>query len=354
MDAKKKMFVMMPFKDSFRFVYKVAIRDAAQKTGYEALTSEDLHGPISINRVIIEEICRSDILIADISEANPNVFYELGGAHSVFKHNRVIMIARKGVDIPFDLKVYQVVFYEEDIKGLEKLASDLIEQIEFLGKTPEISKNPWVDFRPPYFTGGYGVIIRESDSQEPNLIDELQNKSLKSLRIFGKNLLPIFDGKVPVLGNALKENPKCTLEFMIPGRKDTSEDADKFKRLFLQFLVSIDRDYTLESTIHFYNNVVIRSFHTFMRRLKDEYDVESARISLFLTPSLPMLSQFFFDFVQDKESYVRVKHLLPITFGSSMPRFDIYKTEVELYDSYNKMWHNLKTKGEVFHDGDKW
>ena len=53
----------------------------------------------------------SDIVIADLSEGNANVFYELGIRHALHKCSTILII-QEGYDIPFDLKQHVAVFIQ--------------------------------------------------------------------------------------------------------------------------------------------------------------------------------------------------------------------------------------------------
>jgi Tfp pilus assembly protein PilF len=68
---------------------------------------------------IIESIKQSDIIIADISTTNPNVFYELGLAHAFGK--QTILLSRKNSTIPFDLADSRIILYKPDPQGLFEL-----------------------------------------------------------------------------------------------------------------------------------------------------------------------------------------------------------------------------------------
>ena len=81
----------------------------------------------------------ADVLIADLSEHNPNVFYELGIAHALT--NKTIMIS-SDEDIPFDLSPYRVIRYKHAIGGADHLATAIRQAaIEVLGGQSEPS-NP--------------------------------------------------------------------------------------------------------------------------------------------------------------------------------------------------------------------
>ena len=62
-------------------------------------------------------------LIADITPANRNVYYEVGYAHAVGKDT--ILVAEKPTELPFDLSPFRVLFYENSIAGKAKVEAGL-------------------------------------------------------------------------------------------------------------------------------------------------------------------------------------------------------------------------------------
>ena len=65
-----------------------------------------------------------------MTDRNPNVFYELGIAHALQKE--VVLITQDINDVPFDLRHFRCVVYEDSIAGAESLTEGLkgtIEQI---------------------------------------------------------------------------------------------------------------------------------------------------------------------------------------------------------------------------------
>ena len=53
------------------------------------------------------------MLIAEITAPNQNVFYEIGYAHALNKPT--ILLAQRGKDLPFDIRSYRVIFYDDSI-----------------------------------------------------------------------------------------------------------------------------------------------------------------------------------------------------------------------------------------------
>lgn len=94
--------------------------------GIEAERSKPLRGQIL--KDIITDLIFADIVIADLTDNNPNVFYELGVRQS-FKHG-TITIAEAGTKLPFDVKGKAVLFYHprDHIKNAE-FEKDFIEAL---------------------------------------------------------------------------------------------------------------------------------------------------------------------------------------------------------------------------------
>jgi hypothetical protein len=132
----KKCFVIMPFSktapsrierywtDHYNNFLKPKI-DSVE--GIEAERSKPLRGQIL--KDIITDLIFADIVVADLTDNNPNVFYELGIRQS-FKHG-TITIAENGTKVPFDIKGKGVLFYhpKDHIKNAE-FEKDFIEALK--------------------------------------------------------------------------------------------------------------------------------------------------------------------------------------------------------------------------------
>jgi hypothetical protein len=80
---------------------------------------------------IVSLIDRSSVVIADCTDRNPNVFYEIGIAHTLGRN--VIMIAQTKADVPFDLQHLRYVQYLNNGEGLASLAKAVRDRLEVLG-----------------------------------------------------------------------------------------------------------------------------------------------------------------------------------------------------------------------------
>ncbi len=118
-------FVLMPFDAAFDDIYKLGIKDTAEKLGIRAeRVDEQIFHKENILERIYSQIDAADIIIADLTDRNPNVFYETGYAHA--KGKLCLLLTSKADDIPFDLKHHRHLIYGDSIQNLRKaLEKDL-------------------------------------------------------------------------------------------------------------------------------------------------------------------------------------------------------------------------------------
>jgi len=121
MDTNPKpfVFVLMPFAKEFNNTYQLGIKSACEGAGaYCERVDEQFYDGDIIQRVY-NQIAKADIIVADMTGRNPNVFYETGYAHALNK--RVVLLTQNVKDIPFDLQHYSHVVYDgNDIVDLKK------------------------------------------------------------------------------------------------------------------------------------------------------------------------------------------------------------------------------------------
>jgi hypothetical protein len=95
-------FVLMPFDPKFADLYKFGIKEPAAELGILAeRVDEQLYNEGILDRVY-RQIDLADIIVAEMTGQNPNVFYEVGYAHG--KGKLCILSTASADDIPFDLK----------------------------------------------------------------------------------------------------------------------------------------------------------------------------------------------------------------------------------------------------------
>jgi hypothetical protein len=114
----------MPFDASFNDVYHLGIKPAADAAGAYCERVDEQFFAESILARIYNQIAKADLIVADMSGRNPNVFYEVGYAHALGKI--VILLTKNSDDIPFDLKHYPHIIYADSIAGMKGTLSKRI------------------------------------------------------------------------------------------------------------------------------------------------------------------------------------------------------------------------------------
>ena len=128
-NTKKQVFVIMKFNDTLlNSAYEGVIKPIAKKYRFKPLRIDEIQDSGKITEQILEEIGRSEIILADLSGEKPNCYYEAGFAHALGKE--VIFTARKGTSIHFDLSVYRYIKWETE----EELRQKLTERFRSLSK----------------------------------------------------------------------------------------------------------------------------------------------------------------------------------------------------------------------------
>jgi nucleoside 2-deoxyribosyltransferase len=115
-------FVLMPFDAAFDDLYRFGIKEPAERLGIMAERVDEQIYSEGILERIYRQIELADIIIADMSGQNFNVFYEIGYAHA--KSKLCIRLTKDPSDIPFDLKHRRHVIHGGSIKRLEKALID--------------------------------------------------------------------------------------------------------------------------------------------------------------------------------------------------------------------------------------
>jgi len=115
-------FVLMPFDESFDDIYKMGIKETAAQLDIVAERVDEQIFQEGILDRIYRQIDAADIIVADMSGQNPNVFYEVGYAHA--KEKICLLLTSDTNDIPFDLKHHRHIVYGDSISNLRGMLSE--------------------------------------------------------------------------------------------------------------------------------------------------------------------------------------------------------------------------------------
>jgi hypothetical protein len=122
-------------------VLKHVIRPAANSCGYKTVRADEIDKPGMITSQVIQHVVNDALVVADLTERNPNVFYELAIRHALRKP--LVQIIRKGEAIPFDVAGTRTIYVDhKDLDSVEGAKNEIIEQIKALEKDSSDMETP--------------------------------------------------------------------------------------------------------------------------------------------------------------------------------------------------------------------
>lgn len=129
----------------FREVLDFVIKPAVESKGYgiKVIRADDIERSGSFIKDILEYVAGSFAVIADLTQQNPNVFYELGVRHSLSP--RTILIAQSLEDIPSDLREYRTIIYDSSAKGAALFKDRVGKYLSEMREDPQRPDNPVLD-----------------------------------------------------------------------------------------------------------------------------------------------------------------------------------------------------------------
>jgi len=122
-------------------VLEYVIEGAIEEYGYTPVRADEISEPGIITTQIIERIIKSPLVIADLTNHNANVFYELAVRHAA--RNPVIQLIDSGQEIPFDVANTRTVrFNLSDVETYENAKREIQDQIESIERGNDEMDNP--------------------------------------------------------------------------------------------------------------------------------------------------------------------------------------------------------------------
>lgn len=120
-------------------VLEYIINPVCEKRGYSVIRADKMPNSGLITKAIIEQIIKADLVIADLTGNNPNVFYELAIRHSHRKP--AIQIVKGEIKIPFDIANMRTISYDTTLSGADIAKKELENMISAI-EDGEIVHNP--------------------------------------------------------------------------------------------------------------------------------------------------------------------------------------------------------------------
>ena len=140
--SKTNSHSALEWTSTYANVFKPAI--TGSRLGYECERSKIRTG--AFIKDILTKLNQADVVLADLTDMNPNVFYELGVRHTL--SNRTILVSEKMDFVPSDLKPYGVIIYDTTPQGVEDFKTKIRKILRDLRDDPDRADNPRRQNRP--------------------------------------------------------------------------------------------------------------------------------------------------------------------------------------------------------------
>lgn len=112
-------------------VLKHIIRPAVEMCGYTAVRADEIDKPGIITSQVIQRVVSDPLVVADLTDRNPNVFYELAIRHALRKP--LVQVIKKSERIPFDVAGTRTIQVDHrDLDSVEAAKKEIAEQVKAL------------------------------------------------------------------------------------------------------------------------------------------------------------------------------------------------------------------------------
>jgi hypothetical protein len=136
--------------------------------GYRVKRADEDAGPGMIGDRMISDIIHAELVVADLTDLNPNAFYELGIRHSTEKPT--IHVAKFGIQLPFDNVAHHTIFIDlAEWQSIERGRAQLAASARAI-------KEPGYQVSNPITQANASFKMRESADPRERVIAELQER----------------------------------------------------------------------------------------------------------------------------------------------------------------------------------
>lgn len=149
-DFMKTCFVVSPIGETDSEIrsnadklFQYIISPVCESCGFEPVRVDQINDSDSITQTIIDKLLSSELVIADISGHNPNVFFEMGYRKCTDKP--IIHLKKKGETIPFDVNTVRTFEYDltdlDNVEETKKRLEQTIGTFSFENKTNALGQD---------------------------------------------------------------------------------------------------------------------------------------------------------------------------------------------------------------------
>lgn len=186
-ESLKKCFVLAPIGEDGSDIrwrsdnaLKHIIKPVAANCGYEAIRADEISEPGMITHQIVQHILEDDLVIANLTGENPNVYYELALRHAIRKP--FIQIVESPTTLPFDVAPARTIYFVNEKDSVERCKQDLARQIEAAEKNLEEVESPISVAIDILQLRKSNNSIEKSNAEVLSMLQDLRGEFVKKLR----------------------------------------------------------------------------------------------------------------------------------------------------------------------------
>jgi hypothetical protein len=112
----------MPFAQEFSPIYDDHIDPVCASVGLAPLRADGIFSNNPIMDDIRDSVASAKVIVADLTNNNPNVFYEVGICHAIGKP---VVLISQSENIPFDLRHLRCILYKYTPPGMKRFEAAL-------------------------------------------------------------------------------------------------------------------------------------------------------------------------------------------------------------------------------------
>lgn len=203
--------------------YRLLIKPVVEEKGLICIRADEIRHSGSIDLPMYRELLKADVVIADLSTANVNAFYELGIRHAL-RPRTTIVISEDKLTYPFDLNHIKITSYTHLGEGIE------YEEVERFRKVLGETLQAVLDKEDPD-----SPVYTYLDQLRPPTLEEQIERVVENEKAKDDKLIP--SAKEPKRRSKIRENK--TLAILIEQGEDAIDrkDYSKARAMFESALV---------------------------------------------------------------------------------------------------------------------
>jgi nucleoside 2-deoxyribosyltransferase len=168
----KKCFVVSPIgnvrsdiRNSADKLFKYIIKPVCENCGFNAIRVDQINASDSITQTIVDNLETADLVIADISGHNPNVFFEIG--FRTRTKRPIVYLKPVGESLPFDINTIRTFDYDltdlDSVSLVKERLEQTINSFEFSSEDNDIEEDSREKIYEPVIPILYQILDSISD-----------------------------------------------------------------------------------------------------------------------------------------------------------------------------------------------